>query len=156
MLVCCASSQAIIGTVALGSNWTQLKRIARYLNGTRQYAVRLRGNKNDSSVKWDTVIGYSDANQAGDRTHRRSTTCGMFIWGGNLIESFSRTQKVIGLSSAETEYYAMADIASETIFLSKIISFITWKHIKVEIHVDSSAALGIARRLGVGLSLIHI
>ena len=69
--------------------------------------------------------------------------------GAHLIKAFSRTQAVVALSSAEAELYALVTAASETLGLKAVaadfgIDLGAW------MWVDASAAIGIARRKGLG------
>ena len=78
--------------------------MAKYLNGTRKDKLGISGD-NDEGV----LLAKTDTDQAGDKTTRRSTTCGTFFYAGTMLGNFSRSQKPIALSSAESEYYGAAD-----------------------------------------------
>ena len=54
------------------------------------------------------VVGYTDADWAGDQTNRRSTSGYFTFVGGNLVTWRSKKQKVVARSSAEAEYKGMA------------------------------------------------
>ena len=54
---------------------------------------------------------FSDADWAADRTSRRSVSGSAIFYGGCLIYSSSRTQKIVSLSSAESETYAPAPLS---------------------------------------------
>ena len=69
--------------------------------------------------------------------------------GDHLIRSYAKTQSVIALSSAEAELYAMTTAASESLGIQLMIAEFGRK-IKIMIHVDASAAMGIAQRKGLG------
>ena len=69
--------------------------------------------------------------------------------GGHLITAFSRTQAVVALSSAEAELYALTMASSETLGVKALaadfgVTLGAW------MWVDASAAIGIARRKGLG------
>ena len=135
-------SQHMCGPTEIRMN--QLMRLSRYLNGTRTYKVGI-SDEGDFGI----FTGISDSDLAGDKSTRKSCTCGTFFWGKNLVMSFARTQKPIAMSSAEAEYYGASDVGSELIFFGRILAFLN-NPVKLELMSDSSAALGIARRLGVG------
>ncbi|PNY13664.1 receptor-like protein kinase [Trifolium pratense] len=63
-----------------------------------------RGNTN--------IIGYSDADWAGDASDRRSTSGYCVFIGGNLISWKCKKQTVVARSSTEAEYRAMAHATS--------------------------------------------
>ena len=52
-------------------------------------------------------MGYCDADLAGDRVDRRSTTGYCTFIGGNLVTWKSKKQNVVSCSSAEAEYRAI-------------------------------------------------
>ena len=66
-----------------------------------------------------------------------------------MIKSYSRQQKVIALSSAEAELYAMVAASAETLAIIAYASDLGMS-IGGEVYADSSAALGITQRIGIG------
>jgi hypothetical protein len=52
------------------------------------------------------VVGYSDADWAGNADDRKSTSKGCFYVGNNLMAWMSRNQSSISLSTANVEYIA--------------------------------------------------
>ena len=101
------------------------------------------------------VDGYSDSDWAGCRRTARSTSGGALMIGNNLTKSVcSSTRKKITLSSAEAELVASVKVCGETIGLVQLAA--DWRlDMKGKIHVDSSAAIGIAHRRGNG-KLRHV
>ena len=77
---------------------TAVKRILRYLKGTINIGVRYERSADDS------LIGFSDADWAGDMDDRHSTTGNLFLMSGGAISWFNRKQPVVALSIAEAEY----------------------------------------------------
>ena len=69
--------------------------------------------------------------------------------GGHMIRSWSRQQKVVALSSAEAELYAMVAASAECLALIAYARDLGMA-VSGEIYADSSAALGIAQRCGIG------
>nr|GFD28895.1 putative ribonuclease H-like domain-containing protein [Tanacetum cinerariifolium] len=51
---------------------------------------------------------YTDADWAGDKENRRSTSGYFTLVGGNLVTWRSKKQKVVALSSAEAEFQGIA------------------------------------------------
>ena len=122
----------------------RLKHMARYLQGTRDLGIwfpRLGGTT--------TLECYTDTDWAGDKTDRRSVGCGAIFLGDCLLLEYSRAQSVTGLSSGEVEFYGIASVASEAIFLKSILKFGAVQT-QIRIRCDSSAAKSIAQRVGVG------
>ena len=79
----------------------------------------------------------------------RSTSGGAITWGWHTLKAWSSTQAVLALSSAEAELYAMTKAASvATGIVSMAADFgEVWT---VKLLGDSSAAMGIAYRQGLG------
>ena len=69
--------------------------------------------------------------------------------GNHVIKSYSRQQKVIALLPAEAELYAMVAASAETL---AVIAYAADVGISMggEVYADSSAALGITQRIGIG------
>merc|ERR1711884_788586 len=67
--------------------------------------------------KWqrgvDKLFIFTDADWAGDKTSRKSTTGGCITMGQHCLKSWSKTQTLIALSSGESELYATLKAASE-------------------------------------------
>ena len=73
----------------------------------------------------------------------------VILHGEHLIQSISRTQPNVALSSAEAELYAMVHAGSEGLGTRPMgIDF--GMSLSPHLHVDASAAIGIAQRKGLG------
>ncbi|KAL0846891.1 hypothetical protein Bca101_020137 [Brassica carinata] len=120
-------------------HWKMVDRILRYLSGTPRQGVWMGCNGSTE------VVGYCDADWAGDRVDRRSTTGYCTFIGGNLVTWKSKKQKVIFCSSAEAEYRAMLKLTNELVWIKGIL-----KHLEIEqntpmtMHCDNQAAIHIA------------
>ena len=69
--------------------------------------------------------------------------------GGHVLRVYSKTQSVIALSSAESEFYATTKAATESIGMVALLNdFGIDKTVVME--VDASAALGVIERKGIG------
>ena len=75
--------------------------------------------------------------------------------GGHCIKSWSKTQSIISLSSAEAELYANVKTSAEALGLAALLKDLGMKTMGIEIIGDASAALGIIKRQGLG-KLRHI
>jgi hypothetical protein len=96
------------------AHWTAVKRILRYLKGTSDWGLLF-------NPKNDTLVGYSDADWAGDPDSRRSTTGYLFTIGGVPVSWKSKKQATVALSTAEAEYMALATAAQEVSWLRKFL-----------------------------------
>ena len=69
--------------------------------------------------------------------------------GGRCIKSWSSNQAVIALSSGEAEFYAMIKGASELLGMMSLAQDLRVL-LKGHLHSDSTAAIGISQRRGLG------
>ena len=143
--------QYIVKEVARQANhsteetWNTVKRICRYLRGTMNYVMQLHVTVKDNL---STMLGTTDASWASGKTCR-STSGGVVQLNGMILMSWSRTQNVVSLSSAEAELLAMSLCAQETLFVVHLLSEMG-QVLKPTILSDSSAALLVAARRGPG------
>ena len=71
--------------------------------------------------------------------------------GTRLIKHWSSTQKTVTLSSGEAELYGVVKGATESLGLRSLGEDMRIQdHIVIDLHADSSAAIGICRRSGIG------
>ena len=70
--------------------------------------------------------------------------------GQHMIKSWSTTQSVIALSSAEAEYYSMVKGGSVGLGAQTMLREMGVELLNVVIKGDASAAVGIAMRRGLG------
>ena len=92
---------------------------------------------------------FADANYAGCKATRKSTSGGCIMWGQHFIRGWSKTQAVIALSSAESEFAGMARGTCEA-FGAISVAKDLGSTVEATLFADSSAALGIAGRSGAG------
>ncbi|CAI5764459.1 cytochrome P450 2C19-like isoform X1 [Podarcis lilfordi] len=87
-------------------DWVALKRILRYLKGTKDYKLMLDTGYDQQ------VYAYADASW-GDRENGKSTT-GYAIYIGNaLVQWKSQKQTFVATSTCETEYSAISECVSQ-------------------------------------------
>ena len=70
----------------------------------------------------NSLIGFSDADWAGDMDNRHSTTGNLFMMSGGAISWLSRKQPVVALSTTEAEYVALSTAAQEAVWLRRLLS----------------------------------
>jgi hypothetical protein len=91
------------------------------------------------------VVGYTDADWAGDQTDRRSTSGYFTFVGGNLVTWRSKKQKVVARSSAEAEYRGMAHGVCELLWIKNVMKDLGFKFEKpMDLYCDNTAAVEIA------------
>ena len=85
----------------------------------------------------------------GRRPKKSISSCAIF-YGGCLLYSASRTQRVVALSSAESEIYSAASGVCDAVLVWRILCWMTDAPIAIHLYLDSAAARGIMARRGVG------
>jgi len=90
---------------------TGVKRIFRYLKGTTNLGLLY---KKSSDYK---LVGLCDADYAGDRIERKSTSGNFQFLGYNLISWASKRQATIALSTTEAEYISAASCCTQLLLM---------------------------------------
>ena len=88
----------------------RLRRIGRYLLHNVRAVWEFPLQDAESTV---TIDGLSDAVAAGCLQTRRSTSGGSLRIGRHTLATWSSTQKLVSLSTTESEYYSMVRCAGE-------------------------------------------
>ena len=126
----------------------RLKRLVRYLVGLPRLVFRY-----DFPAKGvtpaDTIELFVDTDFAGCRETRRSTSGGVALVGGANIKHWSKTQTTIALSSGEAELNGIGAGIAMGLGVQSICRDLGYDY-KLRIHTDATAAIGIARRRGMG------
>ncbi|XP_031473928.1 uncharacterized mitochondrial protein AtMg00810-like [Nymphaea colorata] len=90
------------------------------------------------------VVGYTDADWAGDPNDRRFTSGFCTFVGGNLVTWRSKKQSVVARSSAEAEYRAMAWCTCELVWIKSLLKDMNID-IKIGKHINSILLLQLIR-----------
>ena len=98
-------------------HWMGVKRILRYIKGSLHYGLRFYADDNSK----DGLIGYTDADWAGDLDTRRSTSGYAFFLGNSVISWLSKRQITVAKSSTEAEYVALSCATQEAIWLRRLL-----------------------------------
>ena len=95
------------------------------------------------------IRAVTDANWAGELEGLRSTSCGWIYFGDHLLETYSSTQQIIALSTAESEYISITKGAAHALEVRSAMV----EHgmtFNVVCETDASAGRAMATRRGVG------
>lgn len=87
------------------------------------------------------IDGFSDADYAGDKESRKSTTGVVVFLGGAPIVWKSRLQRVVALSTTEAELLAGVEVCKEVIWLKKLFVDMNVKLGEVNVHIDNQGTL---------------
>ncbi|KAG8500752.1 hypothetical protein CXB51_002776 [Gossypium anomalum] len=96
-------------------HWKAVQWILKYLRGTTDVCLQFGRTE-------DGVIGYVDADFAGDLDRRRSLTGYVFTIGGCAISWKATLQTTVALSTTEAEYMAITEACKEAIWLKGLFS----------------------------------
>ena len=111
-----------LGRVASKPQWIHmrmLKRCARYLKGTMDFALVLRKGE----CKPTEMTVFCDSDWAGCRRTRKSSHCFVIMVGPSCVQFTVRAQSVIAWSSGEAEFYAAVSAAAESLCFGKLFDF---------------------------------
>ena len=98
------------------SHWQAAKRILRYIKGTINEGIFY------SSTNKLELIGYTDSDWAGETETRKSTSGYAFHLGAGVFSWSSKKQQVVALSTAEAEYIAATNCATQAVWLRRMLS----------------------------------
>ena len=95
-----------------------LKRILRYLKGTKSYGITYSKSFQDTSNS-NIFYGFADAAYANSDDYK-STSGYVFLAAGGAITWRSKKQATIALSSTEAEYVALSEAGREACWLRNL------------------------------------
>ena len=94
---------------------TTVKRILRYLKGTKKFGIKYVKEKESK------LVGYTYSDWASSIDDCKSTSGYLFCLGTKPISWSLKKQKTVALSSAEAKYIAATNAACEAVWLRKIL-----------------------------------
>ena len=125
-------------------DWAALKRIGRYFKGAPRLIQQFSWQELPK-----TVDVFTDSDWAGCKSTCRSTSGGITRFGAHTLKTWSSTQATVALSSAEAELYALTKGAAQALGFITLLADLGVE-VTATVHTDASAAIGIARRAGLG------
>jgi hypothetical protein len=121
---------------------TALKRILRYLSGTRDYRITYKA----LPARPDFFHGYADAAYA-NSDDNKSTTGYVFLAGGGAITWCSKKQITTALSSTEAEYVALSEAGREACWLKNLYTElgVLKEDVPTTIYGDNEGSIAMAK-----------
>ncbi|WVZ85112.1 hypothetical protein U9M48_032067 [Paspalum notatum var. saurae] len=110
-----------------------VKRIFRYLNFAPELGL------------WYSLGGFSDADHAGCRIDRKSTSGTCQLLRTSLVSWSSRKQASVALSTTEAEYIAAASCCSQLLWMKATLSDFGLRFGRIPLLVDSIFAISIVK-----------
>ncbi|CAI7794772.1 unnamed protein product [Closterium sp. NIES-54] len=140
-------------TVRSDQHWKELDRCLAYLVGSRDVALEFGGGPESLEL-----VGYADADDAGDKQNRTSTGGYIFVLGGAVVSWASQRIRCATLSSTESEYVAAVEAGKEARRLRFLLA--EFQLLRSEepttLFVDNSSAISVAGGMGLKGSLKHM
>ena len=115
-------------------SWELLKRVGRYLKGRPRLVW-----KSDWQSPLDVLDVHSNANWAGCRESRKSSSGGTIAIGGHLIRTYTKTQSVITNYSEESELYAVVRVSTEGLGISTLLADVGCPDMRASVGMDANA-----------------
>ncbi|CAI5468595.1 unnamed protein product [Closterium sp. Yama58-4] len=140
-------------TVRSDQHWREVDRCLAYLANTRDTALEFGGGPESLEL-----VGYVDADDAGDKQNRTSTGGYVFIYGGAAVSWSSQRIKCATLSSTESEYVAAVDAGKE----GRRLRFLLAEFRQLDagkptvLRVDNKSAITVAEGMGLTGNLKHM
>ena len=93
-----------------------VKHLLRYVAGTINY-----GCTYSMAAGGASLVGFSDADMAGDIDDRKSTSGTLFFYDNSPVSWQCQKQRVVSLSSYQSEYVAAANTACQGVWLGRLL-----------------------------------
>ena len=91
----------------------------KLIGSSKDLRLRMRGH--DDTDAPINLVGYSDADFAAGKSHRKSVTGGFIEVAGMPVLQFTRKQSGVSLSTMEAEYTAASVVVAEMIAIKELI-----------------------------------
>ena len=117
---------------------TAAKQILQYLKGSKSLGLWYPAG-NDFILQ-----AFTDADHAGCKVDRKSTSGGCQFLGGRLVSWSSRKQSFVSLSTAEAEYMAATRCCSLVLWMKTQLMDYGSRMLRILIYCDSKSAIAIS------------
>jgi len=122
----------------------KLKHLARYLIGRPRAVLTFVPQRSAGQLVCEV-----DADYAGDKVSRKSTSGGVVFYGKHILKSWASNQAVIALSTGESELYAAVKGFSVVLGCQAMFADFGLR-VNTSVGTDSSAAKSLIERNGLG------
>ncbi|CAI7774877.1 unnamed protein product [Closterium sp. NIES-54] len=140
-------------TVRSDQHWRKVDRCLAYLANTHDTALEFSGG-----LELLELVGYVDADDAGDKQNRTSTGGYVFVYGGAAVSWSSQRIKCATLSSTESEYVAATEAGKE----GRRLRFLLAEFRQLDagkptiLRVDNKSAITVTEGMGLTGNLKHM
>ena len=120
-------------------HWSMVKRVLRYLCGTRKLGLLYQRTRDTS------LYVFSDADFAGDLDTRKSTSGYTLLKNKGIVSWKSKKQSIVAQSTAEAEYVALYFAVQECIWIRQLLQDLKEPQNKASVvYEDNQAAIKIS------------
>jgi hypothetical protein len=119
-------------------HWNAVKWILRYLRGTSKMSLCFGSREPE-------LIGYTDADMAGDIDSRKSTSGFLITFSGGAVSWQSKLQKCVALSTTEAEFIATTEACKEMLWMKQFLHELGQEQQKYVVHCDSQSAIHLSK-----------
>ena len=95
-------------------DWTEAKRVLRYLKGTNNLRLHLGNGQGHLEC-------FADVDWAGNEQDRKSISGFLIKYGGELVSWGTRKQTCVSLSSTEAEFVALSVCCQELLWITRLL-----------------------------------
>jgi hypothetical protein len=140
------------------------KRVLRYVKATKKNGLKYPKKwRTDRIVEhcavWSTINpikGFTDADWAGQPDTRKSTAGLILLFNGTAVSWWSKTLRVVALSSQDAEYMALSDGCREVVFIRQLLQLLGFRLNTTELLGDNNGSLAISNNPGEHQKTKHI
>jgi len=114
-------------------DWANIERIFKYLSYTINYGIKFTMER--------SLKVYIDADYAGDNESRKSTSGFLMIIRNAPTSWYSKLQKCVATSTAESEYYSVSECSKHSLWYMNILNELNININFDTINIDNKAAI---------------
>jgi len=115
-----------------------------YLKKTKGHAFIYHGANATGRPTGEELYAYTDSSDADCKDTRRSTGGYLVFYNGTPVSWSSALQKIVALSSCESEYIQAALGAKEILYLREILQLAGFGQRRTTMYIDNKAALDLS------------
>ena len=120
------------------THWEAVKRVFRYLLGTKDWKLMY-------GMTGNSLEGYTDTDRS-SQEHRHTISRYAFLINGGAISWSSKKQELVTLSTAESKYGAATYAAKEALWLRRIIKEVFQPlEEPITLYSDSQSAIALTK-----------
>lgn len=119
-------------------HWNAVKWIMRYLRGTSNFGLCFGSDTPE-------LVGYADADMAGDIDTRKSTSGYLITFAGGAVSWQSRLQKCVALSTTEAEFIAATEGCKELLWMKNFLKELGFNQDRYVLFCDNQSAIYLAK-----------